>query len=617
MDVGGGQTYGYLVDGGSAMINLGEFQDAVGKSLAYALYYPGRWNEFSTRVLGKNAGDAKKMESLEEQVTTYVTSGIAGRNYLKEHKLSPVDGGFSRTDALGLIGNRVFGPIDNENQTVIDAPVNFPHLWDTAWFDWVQYNASIRMPMARNIGEALGVGAAINLGKNIGDKNEYTVNVKNLDWIEHFLGGDEPLPSYAQDYQKRGLLPPRWDDFVEKVQTAVHDTGYKPEIPGIKKIDRTSADYRAGKALFDANCRGCHLPTRDELRAKLTDNTSDYWDKDPRTDRKFLKLHLSDLDQIGTDPNQAVNFYRRFAVVPNPLHQNQATDYRRSGTTETISAKEGLYRITSLIRLDYYRENKLFPDPQVKNDEDRDRNKATRWSYDRYRTLPHDSGTAKEKKDANPADRARTVPHAEILLNDPESILENAAIDDVIKANLGYKARPLDGIWATAPYFHNSSVPNLYQVLQPADCRDKQFYLGTTKFDPVKVGYQTDEFYGAFMMDTTRSGNRNTGHEFRNFTLKEFQSAMKITPAKAATQAERWPIALSLPEGSSILNDEDLWIKAKIRTQQILNQLTGHGSQGEHGVPIKNTDFRRVRGVLGVEFTHAERMQLIEYLKSL
>ncbi len=34
---------------------------------------------------------------------------------------------------------------------------------------------------------------------------------------------------------------------------------------------------------------------------------------------------------------------------------------------------------------------------------------------------------------------------------------------------LGYLAQPLYGIWATAPYFHNGSVPNLWEVLEPAD----------------------------------------------------------------------------------------------------------------------------------------------------
>ena len=32
---------------------------------------------------------------------------------------------------------------------------------------------------------------------------------------------------------------------------------------------------------------------------------------------------------------------------------------------------------------------------------------------------------------------------------------------------LEYKSRPLDGIWATAPYLHNGSVPNLAELLKP------------------------------------------------------------------------------------------------------------------------------------------------------
>jgi hypothetical protein len=32
---------------------------------------------------------------------------------------------------------------------------------------------------------------------------------------------------------------------------------------------------------------------------------------------------------------------------------------------------------------------------------------------------------------------------------------------------LGYAAPPLYGVWATAPYFHNGSVPNVWQVLKP------------------------------------------------------------------------------------------------------------------------------------------------------
>ncbi len=34
-----------------------------------------------------------------------------------------------------------------------------------------------------------------------------------------------------------------------------------------------------------------------------------------------------------------------------------------------------------------------------------------------------------------------------------------------VKETAGYQAPPLDGIWATAPYLHNGSVPTLYHVL--------------------------------------------------------------------------------------------------------------------------------------------------------
>lgn len=82
------------------------------------------------------------------------------------------------------------------------------------------------------------------------------------------------------------------------------------------------------------------------------------------------------------------------------------------------------------------------------------------------------------------------------------------------KALLAYKARPLNGIWTGAPYLHNGSVPNLYQLMLPAEQRDKTFYIGTWEFDPVNVGYVTDNVPGAFLFDTSLPGNSNSGHEY-------------------------------------------------------------------------------------------------------
>lgn len=75
---------------------------------------------------------------------------------------------------------------------------------------------------------------------------------------------------------------------------------------------------------------------------------------------------------------------------------------------------------------------------------------------------------------------------------------------------LAYKARPLNGIWATAPYLHNGSVPTLYDLLLPPAERPVTFGVGRWAFDPVKVGPVQE---GApFTVDTQLPGNSNAGH---------------------------------------------------------------------------------------------------------
>ena len=79
---------------------------------------------------------------------------------------------------------------------------------------------------------------------------------------------------------------------------------------------------------------------------------------------------------------------------------------------------------------------------------------------------------------------------------------------------IGYEARPLNGIWATAPYLHNGSVPSLWQLLLPQEQRLKKFQVGVWDYDPVNVGYQTEVSFGGKTLDTELSGNHNTGHEY-------------------------------------------------------------------------------------------------------
>ena len=89
--------------------------------------------------------------------------------------------------------------------------------------------------------------------------------------------------------------------------------------------------------------------------------------------------------------------------------------------------------------------------------------------------------------------------------------------ENKIRAPLAYKARTLDGIWATPPYLHNGSVPNIYELLSPASERSKQFWTGGYEYDPVNLGYVSSKGSGNyFLFDTTISGNLNHGHEFND-----------------------------------------------------------------------------------------------------
>ena len=89
----------------------------------------------------------------------------------------------------------------------------------------------------------------------------------------------------------------------------------------------------------------------------------------------------------------------------------------------------------------------------------------------------------------------------------------------VIKAALDkhpeyYKARPLSGIWASAPYLHNGSVPSLVELLKPPAERVTRFYVGSREFDPVNVGVVVTASEHASEFDTSLPGNANVGHTF-------------------------------------------------------------------------------------------------------
>jgi hypothetical protein len=105
------------------------------------------------------------------------------------------------------------------------------------------------------------------------------------------------------------------------------------------------------------------------------------------------------------------------------------------------------------------------------------------------------------------------------------------ALSPVNTERIGYQAPPLDGIWATAPYLHNGSVPTLHALLESTS-RPARFTrppsTDFSNYDTAMVGWKwsavtVDElasttrrspFEAKFIVDTARFGMSNRGHIF-------------------------------------------------------------------------------------------------------
>lgn len=89
-------------------------------------------------------------------------------------------------------------------------------------------------------------------------------------------------------------------------------------------------------------------------------------------------------------------------------------------------------------------------------------------------------------------------------------------VDDLLDQSAGgrYKARPLTGIWATAPYLHNGSVPNLAALLTNPEDRPDDFFVGSRQYDPDRVGFQTNPEPNSTKFVASSDGNSNQGHAF-------------------------------------------------------------------------------------------------------
>src|SRR5260370_33832594 len=347
--------------------------------------------------------------------------------------------GFGRLDALNRIGNQVFytdlvlGGLSGleKNQHAQDAPVSFPPIWTVPWFKWAQYDASIEQPLIRNAGEALGVFALINLSPDFSPKDLYrsSVALENLVRIEAMLRGRDSYGEKPKSFG--GLQPPKWPSHV---------------FSGDPAWEINSERVPKGRALYAKICVECHLgPVSDPLFDKEHPEKR-FWSSE-RWDAGWLDpvQHLA--ADMGTDDAQANVLASRPVEVPDFLDMQPARDLGTGWGLEKLpaySSTEMPFAIALMITVD---------------------RTSTQWV--------DDHGVSKD-----PKERAKLWGARKNCPNDGPGPR--------------YRARPLNGIWATAPYLHNGSVPSLYWMLKPAAERPKQFCMGARDFDPEQVGFRVD-----------------------------------------------------------------------------------------------------------------------------
>ncbi|MCF2858363.1 cytochrome c [Pseudoalteromonas sp. SMS1] len=473
----------YVVDGGPAVTDLGLLTKALGAAIGQTVLssklapFDGRFERFARKVLGSNYNVVSKAK-LKNALQDTVAQLAQGQDTIN------VTEGFTRLDALNRIGNKVFADNMNrpENYNPIEAPVNYPHIWTTSWFDWVQYDGSIMQPLVRNAGEALGVAAFVdmNVPKTLLAQPatfSSSIPIDTLYDIEQWLAGDYPLTDYqpGQLGKITGLKAPKWPNTLPSINSEL---------------------AMKGKKLYEQNCQGCHLAPMDSP-AFWRDNWHaikyEKAGKIEQTAQKYLKLKIVDIDTIGTDPAQAEVLVKR-TVNTKELGLNTELCAKIDNNQKTSQMQSYL----QFVRVQDSATNNfalaLGAVVQQTNDQ---------WFAQNYIT----------KSAQNKLEGGRP---------------------NCLRSGAGYKARPLNGIWATAPFLHNGSVPNLYSLLsEPAD-RPTFVELGGLEFDPINVGLtqskrvkrlnntvhtrpanQTDDYQaGLFILDTRQAGNFNTGHAF-------------------------------------------------------------------------------------------------------
>ncbi len=466
-----GATQALRLDGAPANADFQQFLLDLTVASRATLEQTGRFDAFAKTVLG--AGNTSANAA---RLKTDFGAWVRQFGDFMDASLPASPWGPGRLDAFGMIFNRVAGRDLGVpgNFATADAPVSYPFLWNASRQDRTQWNGGVPnglflQALARNTGEVFGVFADFKPKVHIPATALTPTVIRYNDSSADFAG----LQTLEEKIST--LRPPPWPR----------------DVFGLD--DRLAAK---GKPLFDATCGECH----GERPSHQAVHSADAWD--------------TPVKAVGTDPKMLRNSLREGkpglyagSLVPPPPFNARFADPAKIGSILASSvvgslADEAVLPVLTPDKLEH----------------------SGVW-----RALRMDVAELAPGK--NPGDL--TMRNLD-LIRDLQATLKSR-LADMYKppspdTGAAYESRVLRGIWATAPYLHNGSVPNLWELLTPAKDRKPSFMVGSRLYDPKNVGYVTDQSpfkTGTFATDPANAnGNGNGGHEY----------GTKLTPD------ERWAI---------------------------------------------------------------------------
>ena len=461
------------IDGGPTLADFETFNVDLVAALSATYRQQDKFERFALAVLGGEA-TPNKVNALR-QALLLQTESLEKRYLLNRPTPTQPDWGFARVDAIGAIFNQIladFNGLPTEGRPA-DAPVSYPFLWGTHQADVVQWPgfapngpASIGA-LIRNGGEVLGVYGQLNVPDDPTIKHyKSSLNIKNLGKLEKWVA-ELRSPAWPAEY-----LPP-----VDPIMAA------------------------KGSLHYEKHCASCHqvIPRAEEGQPYESVLT-------PQVDVGTDITELSNMVQLRPAGKFAG---RKEFVLAGPVIPEQTSALAPLVNAVVGSLLEHPVQAIEAAIIEF--EGGVIA--SKKDDGIKD-------SGGRFHTLLSFKDALKE--------------HAKLYENGSA----NSGVDEsssTLAANGGqevdvmvYKARPLNGIWATAPYLHNGSVPNLAELLLAPDERSTTFYLGTRDYDPVNVGFDStiaSKSPLAFQFDVSLKGNSNAGHEYGTTELNQAEKA--------------------------------------------------------------------------------------------